>query len=274
MRRLVFDQSPPVHPVSESRGGDGPLSRAPENLKLAGNWPKMAAMCGLQDYKKKHICVVFKLIIPITVVFMHLFWAFRPIWLAISISGISFWLLDTYFWSYFSWLAKIGCQNLKLAGNTFPPFWSPAPERDAQMKGVRKSSCLILDYFSHIVQYNGLIWVKEEGRTEFSEGWQGCFEVFPKGKARGKSWGAALPARGKPSPSRLFYSGLHSISNTVFWGQQAGKLFLNTISAHFWWQIANSDKTLFSKIVSGEYVCDYLFCCRTSVKSCKKALKE
>ena len=31
----------------------------------------MAAMCGLQDYQKNHICVVFKLIIPITVVFMH-----------------------------------------------------------------------------------------------------------------------------------------------------------------------------------------------------------
>ena len=53
-------------------------SRAPENLKLAGNWPKVAAMCGLQDYRKSHICVVLKLIIPITVVFMHLFWAFRP----------------------------------------------------------------------------------------------------------------------------------------------------------------------------------------------------
>ena len=57
------------------------------------------------------------------------FWAFRPIWLAISISSSSFWLLDTYFGSYFSWLAKSGCQNLKLAGNTFPPFpsfWSPS----------------------------------------------------------------------------------------------------------------------------------------------------
>ena len=28
--------------------------------------------------------------------------------------------------------------------------------------------------------------------------------------------GAALPAQGKPRPSRLFYSDLHSISNTVF----------------------------------------------------------
>ena len=62
----------------------------------------MAAICGVQDYKKKHIFVVVKLIIPITVVFMHLFWAFRPIWLAISISGSSFWLVDTFFWGYFS----------------------------------------------------------------------------------------------------------------------------------------------------------------------------
>ena len=46
---------------------------------------------------KSHICAVFKLSISITVVFMHLFWAFRPIWLAISIFGSSFWLLDTYF---------------------------------------------------------------------------------------------------------------------------------------------------------------------------------
>ena len=39
------------------------------------------------------------------------------------------WLVETYFLSYFSWLAKSGCQNQKLAGNTFPPFpsfWSPA----------------------------------------------------------------------------------------------------------------------------------------------------
>ena len=79
-------------------------------------------------FKKTHIFVVFKLIIPITVVFMHLFWAFIPIWLTISISGSSFWLMDTYFWCYFSWLAKNGCLNLKLAGNRFPPFpyfWSP-----------------------------------------------------------------------------------------------------------------------------------------------------
>ena len=58
---------------------------------------------------------------------MHLFGGFRTIWLATSISVSSFWLADTYFWSYFSWLAKSGRQNLWLAGNTFPPFpsfWS------------------------------------------------------------------------------------------------------------------------------------------------------
>ena len=58
---------------------------------------------------------------------MHIFLAFRPIWLAISISGSSFWLVDTYFFIYFSKLPKSGCQNLKLAGITFPlfpSFWS------------------------------------------------------------------------------------------------------------------------------------------------------
>ena len=34
---------------------------------------------------------------------------------------------------------------------------------------------------------NGLIQVKEEGLTGFSEGWQGCSEGFPEGEARGKS---------------------------------------------------------------------------------------
>ena len=62
----------------------------------------------------------------------------------------------------------------------------------------------------------GLIWLKEEGRTGFSEGWQGCSERFPQGEARGKFRGAALPARGKPCPSLLLYSDYHSISNRVF----------------------------------------------------------
>ena len=51
----------------------------------------------------------------------------------------------------------------------------------------------------------GLIQVKEEGWTGCSKGWQGCSEGFPNGEAWGKSRGAALPARGKPHPSLLFY---------------------------------------------------------------------
>ena len=35
--------------------------------------------------------------------------------------------------------------------------------------------------------YTGLIQVKEEGLTGFSEGWQGCSEGFLEGEARGKS---------------------------------------------------------------------------------------
>ena len=47
----------------------------------------------------------------------------------------------------------------------------------------------------------GLIRVKEEGWTGFSEGWQGCSEGVPEGEAQRKSRGADLPARGKPRPS-------------------------------------------------------------------------
>ena len=59
----------------------------------------------------------------------------------------------------------------------------------------------------------GLIRVKEEDWTGFSKGWQGCSKGFPEGKARGKSREVALPAQGKPHPSRLFYSDLHFISD-------------------------------------------------------------
>ena len=67
--------------------------------------------------------VVFKL--------MYLFRDFRPIWLATSVFWSLFWLVDKYFWIYFCWLAKSGCQNLILVGNTFPlfpSFWSPASD--------------------------------------------------------------------------------------------------------------------------------------------------
>ena len=50
-------------------------------------------------------------------------------------------------------------------------------------------------YYIFIFFYIGLIQVKEEGWTGFSEGWQGCSGGFPEGEARGKSRGAALPAR-------------------------------------------------------------------------------
>ena len=45
---------------------------------------------------------------------------------------------------------------------------------------------------------NGFIRVKEEGRTGFSNGWQGCSEGFPEYKVREKSDRSSLQARGKP----------------------------------------------------------------------------
>ena len=55
-------------------------------------------------------------------------------------------------------------------------------------------------------------WVKEEGRTGFYEGWQGCSEGFPEGEARGKYQRGALPARGfrigPPKICRQFCIGL------------------------------------------------------------------
>ena len=77
-------------------------------------------------------------------VFMHFFKALRPILLTTLISISSFWLLDTYFWSYFNWLFKSGCQNLKLAGNTFPPFpsfWSPVCQRPQTILDLWKHTC-------------------------------------------------------------------------------------------------------------------------------------
>ena len=76
----------------------------------------------------------------------------------------------------------------------------------------------------------GLIRVKEGGWTGFSKGWQwqSCTEGFPKGEAQGKSWGAAMPARGKPRPSRLFYFDLH-LSKIQHFGD-----FLNFSNIYFW----------------------------------------
>ena len=65
--------------------------------------------------------------------------------------------------------------------------------------------CLVFSDIAHyfFTMQNWLIQVKEEG--------------FSEGEARGKSWGAALPAWGKPRPSQLFYLDLHSILNRIFW---------------------------------------------------------
>ena len=71
------------------------------------------------------------------------FLAFRPIWLAFSLPCSSFWLVDTYFWSHFSWLAKSGCKNLKLAGNMFPlfpPLWSPVLGHVKFLKTLKKKT--------------------------------------------------------------------------------------------------------------------------------------
>ena len=64
--------------------------RAPENIKLAGNWPKMAVMCVLQE--DSHICVVFKLIITIT-----------------SFYASFFGLLDQFGWQSPFTEAHLGC---------------------------------------------------------------------------------------------------------------------------------------------------------------------
>ena len=56
----------------------------------------------------------------------------------------------------------------------------------------------------HYLPQAGLIQVKVEGWTGFSDGWQGCSKGFPEGKAQGKSRGAAQPAGGKPHPSYYF----------------------------------------------------------------------
>ena len=86
------------------------------------------------------------------------------------------------------------------------------------------------------------------------------------------------PASPRKTPSiptlllRFTFYFQHGFSK--YWRQQENKLFLNAISVHFWWQIANSDITFLLKKFCAEHFCDYLFCCRTPVKSCKKALKD
>ena len=83
-----------------------PLLQGSRKSKVGWELTKSGWQVWSPEIFKRLIFVVFKLIIPITRVLMHLFGDYRPIWLATSISVSSFWLVDTYFWSYFSWLAK------------------------------------------------------------------------------------------------------------------------------------------------------------------------
>ena len=82
-----------------------------------------------------------------------------------------------------------------------------------------------------------------------------------RGGKEGVFQGAALPARGKPRPSWLFYSNLHSISNTVFQSTEVSRRvrIFSAISVHFWWQIVNSDTTFFSWIFCAEYFLNNYF---------------
>ena len=118
--------------------------------------------------------------------------------------------------------------------------------------------------------------VKDSGWTGFSSGWQGCSAGFPEGKAKGKSRGAALPAQGKPRPSGLFYSYLHSISKTICQSTEVSRRvnFLNAISAYFDDKLQILTQLSFHEFFVQNIFFDKLFCCRTPVKSCKKALKD
>ena len=162
-----------------------------------------------------------------------------------------------------TWTGEAGCTwTLDVDGSTGTLSWHESECR-ANNYCLRKN---LLGHYRQMLSYRsvlgkeviGLIWVKEEGRTGFSKGLQGCSKGFHEGEARGKSWGAALPAQGKPCPSRLFYSDLHSISNTVFQSTEVIRQvnFFNAILVHFWWQIVNSDTTFFSWIFYAEYFCE------------------
>ena len=72
---------------------------------------------------------------------------------------------------------------------------SPCPQssRGSSLWFTRRTTSSVNCSGLHI----GLIQVKEEGTTGFSEGGQGCSEGFSEGEAQGKSQGAALPAQGK-----------------------------------------------------------------------------
>ena len=67
------------------------VPRDPENLKLAGNWPKVAAMYGCQNHKKIYILVVFQLFIFFTMVLC-----------------IFFVILNQFSWQYIFQVAQFG----------------------------------------------------------------------------------------------------------------------------------------------------------------------
>ena len=68
----------------------------------------------------------------------------------------------------------------------------------------------------------------------FSKGWQGCSEEFPEGEAQGKSRGAALPARGKPRPSRLskMFFRCSSLEDQIYGNRDDKLQILTQLSFH------------------------------------------
>ena len=93
------------------------------------------------------------------------------------------------------WLLQWLCEAINSKGTAASTLAATAVTAVAYAAAVDplRMSVLWLEFV-----YTGLIQVKEEGWMGFSDGWQGCSEGFPKGRARGKSQGAALPARVPP----------------------------------------------------------------------------
>ena len=141
--------------------------RAQENLKLAGNWPKVAAMCSLRKYKKKIHISSFQTNYPYYCGCYAFFWAFISIWLATSISVSSFWQVNTYFWSYLfqiasqKWLSK--SQTNSPNNPPLPPPPTPSPTK---MPTNRKNNCRIsLKKSARIVKTTKKNGIKTTSRT-------------------------------------------------------------------------------------------------------------